>query len=120
MVSSRKSIAGSGWVTTVSLTRETARGERARSTRHSSLASPRERAVSAYQGQPTSVQIPAQRDSFRPLKTLRAGPPIGAAFHGRRRPGFVPGDRRFLGVMRDTPREGSLQNLLLVVLEPIP
>src|SRR5712691_6958748 len=61
MVSSRKSIAGSGWVTTVSLTRETARGERARSTRHSSLASPRERAVSAYQGQPTRCTDPGPK-----------------------------------------------------------
>src|SRR5713101_5001076 len=43
---------------------------------------------------------PAQRYSFRPLKTFAPNPRLDAAFQGHRRRGFVPGDRRFLGVMR--------------------
>src|SRR2546426_10492082 len=32
------------------------------------------------------------RDAFGPPKICSPDPPIGEAFHGRRRPGFVPGD----------------------------
>src|SRR2546427_10657062 len=39
---------------------------------------------------PSRFGAPSQRYSFRPPKTGSLDPPIGADFHGRRRPGFVP------------------------------